>query len=96
MAEAAGKTVALPPVIDLDSLDRVRDQLLDAVETGPVVVDGSAVRRVATNALFMLVSAAETARRNGFSLELRAQSQALSVAVARLGLGERFAGFTRG
>lgn len=96
MAEPGGKTVLLPPVVDLDSLDRVRDQLLDAVETGPVLVDGAAVRRIATNALFMLISAADTARRNGFSLELRAMSQPLSAAVARLGLGERFAGFTRG
>ncbi len=36
--------------------------MIDAVELGPVAVDGSRVERVATNALLMLVSAAETAQ----------------------------------
>ena len=39
-----------------------------ALDAGPVVVSGAAVERVATNSLLMLVSAAETARRNGFAI----------------------------
>ena len=66
MAKDSGKIVALPAIVDLDALDLIRDELIDAVESGPVRVDGKAVERVSTNALFMLMSAAETARRNNF------------------------------
>ena len=45
------KIMALPAVVDLDSLDVVRDGLIDAVETGPVEINAAAVERVATNAL---------------------------------------------
>ena len=96
MAETGGKTVTLPAVIDLDSLDKVRDQLLEAVETGPVTVSGRAVERVATNALFMLLSAAGTARHNGFAFSLEGPSPALGGAIARLGLSTRFSEFVTG
>jgi anti-anti-sigma regulatory factor len=96
MAETSGKTVTLPAVIDLDSLDKVRDQLLEAVETGPVHVVAGAVERVATNGLFMLLSAAETARHNGFRLVLDRPSPQLAGAIGRLGLSERFAEFVTG
>jgi hypothetical protein len=68
MAETAdSKIVALPAIVDLDALDFVRDGLIEAVELGPVTVDASNVD-TATNALFLLISAAErhaysTARR---------------------------------
>jgi len=88
--------VALPPVIDLDTIDRVRDSLIEAVETGPLQVSGAAVERLATNALFMLVSAADTARHNGFAFALTDPSPTLRVAVDRLGLTDRFAGFMKG
>ncbi len=52
--------IALPEVIDLDALDAIRDKLIDAVEDGAVTVVASAVQRVSTNGLLMLISAAET------------------------------------
>lgn len=91
-----GKAIALPTVVDLDALDAVRDRLIEAVELGAVEIDGSEVERVATNALFMLVSAAETARRNSFQFQIVRASAALQGAIERLGLNQSFAGLMKG
>jgi len=96
MAEGRHKSIALPAIVDLDALDTVRDRLLDAVESGPVTVNAGAVERVCTNALLMLVSAAETARRNSYTFEVEAPSEAMSGAVARLGFNQTFAGIVKG
>jgi anti-anti-sigma regulatory factor len=95
MAETA-KIVALPAIIDLDALDIVRDGLIDAVELGPVEVNAAAVERVATNALFMLVSAAETSRRNNYGFIISGVSAPMLAAIERLGLGASFTGLLRG
>lgn len=97
MAEsAAGKVVTLPAIVDLDTLDTVRDGLIDAVELGPVEVDASQVERVATNALFMLISAAETSRRNGYGFGIKGASAPMLAAVDRLGLSGSLAGLMKG
>jgi anti-anti-sigma regulatory factor len=96
MAKHASKSVALPAVFDLDSLDAIRDALIDALEVGPVTVDAGGVERVATNGLFMLMSAAETARQHKFDFAIEAPSMALTAAIDRLGLTARFEGMTRG
>jgi anti-anti-sigma regulatory factor len=97
MAEAAeSKVVALPAIVDLDALDNVRDGLIDAVELGAVTVDASGVERVATNALFMLVSAAETAKRNSFHFEITGASAPMQAAIERLGLNGTFTGLMKG
>jgi anti-anti-sigma regulatory factor len=89
-------TLALPAIVDLDALDRVRDRLVDSVEHGPVDIDASGVERVSTNALFMLISAAETARRNSFSLKIREPSGSMRAAIERLGLNATFSGLMKG
>ena len=96
MADAAAKVVALPTIVDLDALDVVRDGLIDAVELGPVEVDASRVERVATNALFMLVSAAETSRRNSFAFAITGASAPMRAAIDRLGLGGSFTSLMKG
>lgn len=96
MAELRTKTVGLPAIVDLDALDSVRDKLMDAVEAGPVTLSGKAVERVSTNALLMLISAAETARRNNFAFQLADASGPMLSAIDRLGFGESFAGIMRG
>ena len=88
---ARTKTIALPAIVDLDALDPIRDELLDAVEMGPVKVKAAAVERVATNGLFMLLSAAESARRNNFAFKVANASEPLRQAVVRLGLSAPFA-----
>ncbi|MGV8853631.1 MAG: STAS domain-containing protein [Devosia sp.] len=96
MSNKAEKSIALPAIIDLDSLDGIRDGLLDAIEEGPVMIAASAVERVSTNALFMLMSAAETARGNQFEFVIEQPSAALTNAIDRLGLGAQFSGMMRG
>jgi anti-anti-sigma regulatory factor len=96
MSKKADKSIALPAVIDLDSLDGIRDGLLDAIEEGSVTIAAGAVERVSTNALFMLMSAAETARRNQFEFAIEQPSAALTSAIERLGLGAQFSGMMRG
>ncbi|HEV7292510.1 STAS domain-containing protein [Devosia sp. RR2S18] len=96
MVSKATKPVALPAVVDLDSLDGIRDQLLDAIEEGPVSVAADGVERVSTNALFMLLSAAETSRRSHFEFAIERPSAAMSAAIERLGLGAQFSGMIRG
>jgi anti-anti-sigma regulatory factor len=95
MSEAA-RLVALPNVVDLDALDVVRDGLIEAVELGAVQVDGRAVERVSTNALLMLVSAAETARRNSYGFAISGASAPMRSAIDRLGLGSTFSGLMKG
>ena len=97
LAEAAdSKIVALPAIVDLDALDFVRDGLIEAVELGAVTVDASQVERVSTNALFMLVSAAETSKRNSMGFEISGASAPLTAAVERLGLAHAFSGLMKG
>ncbi|MDP1732449.1 MAG: STAS domain-containing protein [Devosia sp.] len=96
MADLRTRTVALPAIVDLDVLDMVRDELIEAVEAGPVAISGGRVERVSTNALIMLISAAETARRNNYAFEVADASEPMLAAIERLGLTESFAGITRG
>jgi anti-anti-sigma regulatory factor len=95
MANQTKQTVALPEVIDLDAIDGIRDALIDALEDGPVTVQAGAVERVSTNALLLLVSAAETARRHQFDFKIEAPSAAMSTAIERLGLSAQFSGMMK-
>lgn len=83
-------TVILPAIFDLDSLEHVRDALASALEAGPVQVSAKAVERVATNALFLILSAADTARLTDRNFTLIEESDAFVTAKERLGLGAQF------
>jgi anti-anti-sigma regulatory factor len=96
MAEGQTRTIGLPAVVDLDVLDSVRDTLLDAVESGSVVVSAGAVERVSTNALLMLIAAAETARRNSSTFFVQNASAPVLSAIERLGLTPSFSGILKG
>ncbi len=96
MPKTSRKSVALPTIVDLDALDQIRDELIDAVESGEVVVKAGAVERVATNALFMLLSAAESAKRNRFSFSISEPSAPFRAAIDRLGIGSSFAAIMKG
>jgi len=96
MAKQRSKSVALPAIVDLDALDPIRDHLIDATDSGPVKVDARAVERVATNALFMLLSAAESARRNNFTFAVTGASLPFRAAVTRLGVDAQFAAIMEG
>jgi anti-anti-sigma regulatory factor len=97
MAETAdSKIVALPAIVDLDALDFVRDGLIEAVELGSVSVDASQVERVSTNALFLLISAGEPARRNSLGFAIAGASEPIKAAIDRLGLDGAFSGLMKG
>jgi anti-anti-sigma regulatory factor len=90
MATKSQKRIALPAIIDLDAIDGIRDALGDALEEGPVTVAAGDVERVSTNALMLLLSAAETARSHTFEFAIEAPSAAMIAAIERLGLGTQF------
>jgi anti-anti-sigma regulatory factor len=96
MAKARTHPVALPEVVDLDTLEGVRDGLASALENGAVTVSGAAVERISTNALLMLLSAAETARRNNFAFAVTAVSGPMQAAIDRLGFAAPFAAMMKG
>ncbi len=97
MADTAdSRSISLPAVVDLDALDIVRDGLIEAVELGAVTVEASRVQRIATNALLMLVSAAETAKRNEYSFAITGASAPMQAAIERLGLDGSFSGLMKG
>ena len=96
MAGTASESVSLPAVVDLDALDEVRDRLLALADRGSVTVDASAVERLTTNALVMLLSAAETARRSSSTFRILNPSEAMQAAIGRLGLTAHFSTLIEG
>lgn len=95
MADTTNTALELPAIIDLDAIDAIRDQLADALEEGSVIVSASAVERVSTNGILLMVSAAETARRNHFEFAVATPSAAMLAAIERLGLGAQFSGIMK-
>ena len=96
MANTATISIALPAVIDLDTLDEVRDRLLQAMDAEAVTIGAAAVERVATNGLLMLLSAAETARQNRLGFSIDAPSAAMAAAIEWLGFKAHFEPIVRG
>jgi anti-anti-sigma regulatory factor len=96
MANAPDHLVTLPAVLDLDAIEEVRDALLAALERGPVTVAAGGVERIATNALVMLLSAAETAERNGVAFRIAGLSAAARTAIDRLGFSASFSAMAKG
>lgn len=82
--------VALPAMMDLDAIDTVQNELIDVVEQGATEISAAAVERVSTNALFMLLSAAETARRNSFAFSIVDAPEAMLAAIDKLALSASF------
>ncbi|HEY4198991.1 MAG TPA: STAS domain-containing protein [Devosiaceae bacterium] len=96
MSAANSARVMLPASLDLDALENVRDSFIEAFDMGPVTVSGAEVERIATNGLMLLLSAAETARRNGSGFEIVEAAGPMLAAIDRLGLGDAFTGMLKG
>jgi len=96
MVRMAAQAVALPAIADLDSLDAFRDKLMDVIESGDAAIDGGAVERIATNALLMLLSAAETAHQHKSGFVVQNTSEPMQSAIERLGLMPRFEPLMKG
>ncbi len=86
----------LPSVVDVDSMDAMREALVGAIETGNTILDAAKVSRVATNALLMLVSAGQGAKSHNFTLSIVNPSEAFCEAVERLGMDQVFAEYIEG
>ncbi|TPW29033.1 STAS domain-containing protein [Pararhizobium mangrovi] len=87
-AEPAGKPVStceLPSDLGLAAAGPLTRELA-GLRGRDVVVDGSAVRKVSTPCLQVLMSAALTWKLDGAELSLNAPSEALASGVALLGL----------
>lgn len=90
MAKSQVQSVALPRIVDLDALDDIAEKLIGALSSGSVNVDASGVERVSTNALFMLLSAAETAKKAKFAFTISGASTSVVAAIEKLGLNPAF------
>ncbi len=78
---------ALPAVLDLTAAEPLHRALLDRVRTGdPLIVAGTAVERVSTAAIQVLLATAMDARSRGSSFLLRDASPILSDALIDLGV----------
>lgn len=96
MPKSQPQSLALPRIVDLDALDEIRETLIEALHAGPVEVKADAVERVSTNALFMLLSAAETARRAKYAFSITGASDVMRNAIDKLGLEPVFAPVLKG
>ncbi len=96
MAEVKSQSMELPTIVDLDTLDSIRDSLLGLLEVGSVQVDAQKVERIATNALLMMLSAARSFKHNDFSFELVNPSSQMLGAIDRLGLNDSFTPLLKG
>lgn len=82
--------IALPEIFDLNAADAVRERLIAAIDDGAVSVDGSQVQRIATNSLFLLMSAHKTAKDQGHEFTVSEPSPAILEAVECLGIESEF------
>lgn len=78
---------ALPPSLELAAAEPLCRKLQDKIHAGrPILLVGSAVERISTPCLQILVAASKSARARGVSFALRAPSKALLDALVDLGL----------
>ena len=96
MADAQLKSIELPAIADIGAVDELRDEMLDALNAGNLEINLEKVERVSTNALFMLLSAAQTARTHNFELLLSSPSEHFTNALKVLGLEGAFAPLMKG
>lgn len=96
MGKPAAQSVALPRIVDLDALDEIRDTLIGALHSGPIQITAGAVERISTNAVFMLLSAAESARRSDQDFSISEPSTVLRASIEKLGLAPAFAPVFKG
>jgi anti-anti-sigma factor len=89
--------VELPGVVDLTAAAELRDLLLDALArdtAAAVVLKATAVDRIATAAIQVVLAGVPAFRTNARQLEIEDASQAVDAAFRQLGLGEDFDNLT--
>lgn len=96
MADVQTKLIELPAIADIGAVDELREEMIDALDVGNLEINLAKVERVSTNALFMLLSAAQTARSHNFELKLSSPSEHFSNALQVLGLESAFEPLLKG
>ena len=96
MSDTQSKQIDLPAIADIGAVDELRDEMLEALNAGDLEINLAHVERVSTNALFMLLSAAQTAKNHNYQLMLSAPSEHLYSALETLGLESAFAPLMKG
>jgi chemotaxis protein CheX len=77
---------ALPAILDITKAQELRGHMVDRLNGGAVLVDASAVDRVSTPCIQVLLAAARSAELAGTSFRIANASAALCTALADLGL----------
>jgi anti-anti-sigma regulatory factor len=77
---------ALPAILDITKAQELRGHMVDRLNVGPLVVDASAVDRVSTPCIQVLLAAARSADGAGTSFRIADASEALRAALVDLGL----------
>ena len=83
--ERRAVSVILPAELDIDRVREVRDQLLRALETPAISLDGTQVQRVDTAGVQLLCALVLAAERRGVALTWSAVSPTLVTCVKLLG-----------
>ena len=81
---------ALPAILDITKAQELHGHMVDRLNVGPVVVDASAVDRVSTPCIQVLLAAARSADGAGTSFRIADASEALRAALVDLGLQAEF------
>jgi chemotaxis protein CheX len=81
---------ALPAILDITKAQELRGHMVERLNCGAVLVDASAVDRVSTPCIQVLLAAARSADLAGTSFGIANASEALRAALADLGLQAEF------
>ena len=81
---------ALPAILDITKAKELRGHMVERLNCGAVLVDASAVDRVSTPCIQVLLAAARSADCAGTSFRIANASEPLRAALADLGLQAEF------
>jgi chemotaxis protein CheX len=81
---------ALPAILDITKAQELRGHMVDRLNGSAVLLDASAVDRVSTPCIQVLLAAAQSAELAGTSFRIANASAALWAALADLGLQAEF------
>jgi anti-anti-sigma regulatory factor len=91
------KNIAVPDILDFASIDALSQQFRPLMASASnITVDAANVMRVSTAALQFLLTVAKQMQVEGGTVTMANPSEALSRAVALLGLGEEFSRLFKG
>lgn len=89
-ADTGDQACVLASILDLTAAEPLHRQLLAAARSGrPVLLDGTAVERVSTAVVQVLLAAASEAHGRGVSFDLRTPSPELKSALIDLGVASQ-------